>query len=186
MGRHGLVRSQDHTTDESGLFRRKRSCQRLERPLADAIEEAENRIGLVDAQPLHMQGAKDAEDPVPRQDFGLGEARRVARRRQPAVHQEAVAVVQADGLGRLHLQDSVDFEPRAVLAARHVFGVEQRTDRPATYDGKNYPGVYNYKDNALFTGLCYEGGCDPVYPYWNFGNGAPPLNFGPTKRATES
>jgi len=52
---------------------------------------------------------------------------------------------------------------------------------PATYDGTKYPGVYTYKDNALFTGLCYEGGCHSGYPYWNFGNGAPPLNFGPVE-----
>jgi prepilin-type N-terminal cleavage/methylation domain-containing protein len=45
-------------------------------------------------------------------------------------------------------------------------------------DDPNTPGIYMYSDNALFTGLCLEGGTCLV-PRWNFGGGDHPLTYGP-------
>jgi len=41
-----------------------------------------------------------------------------------------------------------------------------------------YPGIYTYWDNTLFSGFCTESGCTTP-PEWDFGGGAHKLNFGP-------
>lgn len=53
---------------------------------------------------------------------------------------------------------------------------------PTTYVGPTaeYPAIYTYLDNALFTGLGTESDPNPSdYPQWDFGGGAHKLNFGP-------
>ncbi len=42
----------------------------------------------------------------------------------------------------------------------------------------NTAGVFSWRDNALFTGLCAEGICDPAVPRWDFGGGDHKLNYG--------
>ena len=49
-----------------------------------------------------------------------------------------------------------------------------------------YAGVYTYLDNALFTGLCWEGSCDPTYPPWDLGGGSPKLDYGPEDWTTST
>jgi prepilin-type N-terminal cleavage/methylation domain-containing protein len=42
-------------------------------------------------------------------------------------------------------------------------------------------GIYTFKDNALFTGLCIEGLCDSSYPQWQFTGLEHKLNYGPSQ-----
>jgi prepilin-type N-terminal cleavage/methylation domain-containing protein len=46
-------------------------------------------------------------------------------------------------------------------------------------------GIYTFRDNALFTGLCNAEGCHPNAPPWDFGGGTGhQLNYGPTAWTT--
>lgn len=44
----------------------------------------------------------------------------------------------------------------------------------------NLGGIYTFRDNATFTGMCDESGCDLDSPWWNLGGGEHKLNYGPT------
>ncbi|MEW6251961.1 MAG: prepilin-type N-terminal cleavage/methylation domain-containing protein [Planctomycetota bacterium] len=57
---------------------------------------------------------------------------------------------------------------------------ERGAANPTSYVGPptEYQGVYTFMDNALFTGLCHDGGCG-LYQPWNFGGGDQKLKYGP-------
>lgn len=60
----------------------------------------------------------------------------------------------------------------------------RHADRPdatlTTWTGEsNNPGIYEWRDNALFTGLTTESGTENNLQPWNFGGGAHKLTFGP-------
>lgn len=62
----------------------------------------------------------------------------------------------------------------------------ERADVPiASYRGEEFKGVYTFKDNARFTGLCTDSTCD-TYPPWDFGRGEHPLTFGPSAWTTDA
>lgn len=50
--------------------------------------------------------------------------------------------------------------------------IANKRGKDATTGTVDRPGIYTYRDNALFTGLCSgTGTCDPSYPPWDLGNG---------------
>jgi len=53
-------------------------------------------------------------------------------------------------------------------------------------DDPNCPGIYEWRDNALFTGLTTEdGGAEPGLDPWDFGGGKHKLTFGPAAWQTD-
>jgi prepilin-type N-terminal cleavage/methylation domain-containing protein len=53
-------------------------------------------------------------------------------------------------------------------------------------DDPDYPGVYEWYDNTLFTGLTTEEGvAEPGLPPWDFGGGKHKLTFGPSAWETD-
>jgi hypothetical protein len=42
-----------------------------------------------------------------------------------------------------------------------------------------FPGIYDWRDNALFTGFTTEAGVENNLPPWNFGGGLHKMTFGP-------
>jgi type II secretory pathway pseudopilin PulG len=57
------------------------------------------------------------------------------------------------------------------------------TSKGSANSGGQYSAIYTFLDNALFTGLCTESGCDLNYARWDFGGGDHKLNFGPASWA---
>lgn len=56
----------------------------------------------------------------------------------------------------------------------------------ATFTGNSIPGtfkgIYEFRDNALFTGLCTDSQC--MIPNWDFGGGDAHISFGPDEWTT--
>jgi prepilin-type N-terminal cleavage/methylation domain-containing protein len=96
-------------------------------------------------------------------------------------------VTSADVTPRYNNPVIVDaFEmPICYYAANSVMGARVNAPITAFIGDPNDPssgpgdvGVFTFKDNALFTGLCYEGQCLTYATEWDFGGGPPKLNYG--------
>jgi len=86
--------------------------------------------------------------------------------------------------------DSFDM-PILYYAANSVQAANVKANITAyDYDDPNNPtanlgGIYTFRDNAMFTGMCDESGCDPASPWWNLGGGEHKLNYGPSTWKTQ-
>jgi prepilin-type N-terminal cleavage/methylation domain-containing protein len=62
---------------------------------------------------------------------------------------------------------------------------EKPTANITTWAGdQGLPGIYNWRDNAIFTGLTTESGSENGLVPWDFGNGPHKLTYGPSEWKT--